>query len=198
MTKKEAMALNTAELIKAFGLVQTSRFVGGKVVYDDRIGARHFPHGISKTTALEVLTPRKQEVLDYFKAQREAEEKARAERRAKIDAIPGLREIQEAQADLALWHDEFERSFDDRYGAGVGGMGVRPKPKYDIAAMKKQYPAAAAYLKAEAESLRANYELAGIGQTALEAIIADPDNYAEALAEMEKAQHEFVNEHIWD
>lgn len=198
MTKQEAIVLDTVGLIKAFGLVQTSRFTNGKTIYEDRIAARHFPRGISKAAAAEILIPRKQEVLDYFKGQREAEEKARAERQAKIDAIPGLREIQNARADLAAWNAEFERSFDSRYGAGVGGMGVRPKPKYDIPAMLEQFPIAAAYLKAEAESMKSNYELAAIGKQALESIINDPEHYTDALAKMEQEHHEFAERHFWD
>ena len=125
-----------------------------------------------------------------------AEEKARKEaaelRRKKIDAIPGLKEIRAAMADLKSWHKEFNDSFRD-----CGGLGVRSKPVYDFDKLCATYPKAAAYLKAEEYADADNYAKSSAGKKALEAIIngADP---AETIAAMEAEWSAYCDKHIWD
>lgn len=119
------------------------------------------------------------------------------ERQAKIAAIPGLKEIQDALVDLAEWHREFELSFDERYGAGCGGHGVRPHPDYDIKAMEAQYPRAAAYLEMQDWSQKEFIEQRIIGKKALEKIIND-DNWEQAVADAKKELDDYITAHIWD
>jgi len=131
------------------------------------------------------------EIKAYLKAEKEEEDRKWQERKDKINAIPGLKEIKAARLDLERWHDEFEDSFRD-----VGGLGVRAKPQYDFAAMYAQYPRAVAYLKAEAESNKNNYRLSAIGKKALEEVIYG--DYQKAIETMEEEIKAFVEEHACD
>ena len=141
---------------------------------------------------LAFMKENKPAIIDYIKSKKEAEEKAYQERKAKIDAIEGLKEIRDAIADLSRWHEEFEESFND-----VGGLGVRPKPDYDIDGMKKKYPREAAYLKAESYEYASHYHKSSLGKDAKEKIINGED-CAEAISEMEQKWKEYCDEHIWD
>lgn len=143
--------------------------------------------------ALPLLKEHKAEIIAYLKKQ-EADRKATVkERQAKINAIEGLTEIKNAIYDLNRWEEEFNASFDD-----VGGLGVRPKPKYDMDALYKKYPVATAYLKAEKEAEKSNYELSNIGKKALNKIIDCPENYIAIIEEMEREIKAFVERHMWD
>ena len=170
-----------------------------RIAIHDQSTLRIFePELCKRDNALEEIRAKKLEIIAYITEQeREAERKA-AERRKKIDAIPGLKEIKDAIDDLDAWNYEFEASFDDRRGAGVGGLGVRPRPTVDIPALKEKYPAAAAYLRAENEAYKTNDELSSIGYRALDAIIEDHTRYAEAMEKMEAEISAFTDRHIWD
>ena len=146
---------------------------------------------VKRDNALETLRAMKPEIIAYIKAEKaEAERKSR-ERAERIAAIEGLKEIKDAIEDLESWRYEFDKSFDD-----VGGLGVRPKPAYDIQAMREKYPRAAAYLRAEKYSLKSNYELSSIGRKALETVIYG--DYTEAMEAMDAELKDFTNRHIWD
>ena len=139
------------------------------------------------------IRSKKAEIIAYLDAQAEAKRKAYEERKAKIAAIEGLKEIRDAKYDLEAWHREWEKSFDH-----CGGLGVRRKPVYDFAALYDKYPVAHAYLLAEGNSYSHNYEVALIGRKALEAIIDDPQNYESAIAEMERELSDFADRHAFD
>ena len=146
---------------------------------------------VKRDNALETLRAMKPEIIAYIKAEKaEAERKSR-ERAERIAAIEGLKEIRDTIEDLNSWRYEFDKSFDD-----VGGLGVRPKPVYDIPSMKEKYPRAAAYLRAEEYSLKSNYELSAIGRKALETVIYG--NYSEAMSTMDAEIKEFTDRHVWD
>ena len=140
----------------------------------------------------EKIVSAKEEIKAILLLKFEEEQRAAEEREAKINAIPGLKEIQAAKTDLQNWHYEFEDSFKD-----VGGMGVRPKPQYDFEALYKKYPRAYAFLKAEAYSRAANYAKAAAGKKALERIINGEECDA-VLSEMESEWSAYCNEHVWD
>lgn len=140
----------------------------------------------------EKIVSAKEEIKTILLREFEAEQLAAEEREAKINAIPGLKEIQAAKTDLENWQYEFEESFKD-----VGGMGVRPKPQYDFEELYRKYPRASAYLKAEAYSRAANYAKASAGKKALERIINGEDCDA-VLEEMESEWSAYCDEHIWD
>lgn len=130
---------------------------------------------------------------DQARAEQEAA-KARAEQEEKIQAIPGLAEIELARADLTAWHEEWEASFD---GEGGGGIGVRPKPKYDLKSMYAQYPKAVAYIKAREYSQSENIAKASAGEAAVRKIL-DGEDYNAAISEMETAWTKYCMDHAWD
>lgn len=144
--------------------------------------------------ALTAIKAAKPEIVATLLAQREAGLRAEQERQAKIDAIPGLREIEAARADLVNWKLEFDASFDGENG---GGVGVRPKPKYDMDALHAKYPRAKAYLNAQDFAESANAAKAAAGRKALEAIINGED-YERAVSAMEAEWKSHVASHIWD
>ena len=145
-----------------------------------------------KDNAIPDIAAAKLEIVKILLAEEENKRKAAEERNARIEAIPGLKEIRAAREDLKRWHDEFEDSFRD-----VGGMGVRPKPQYDFEELYRKYPRASAYLKAEAYSRAANYAKASAGKKALERII-NGEECDTVLSEMEAEWSAYVNDHVWD
>ena len=169
------------ELIERYGLADGAKYGQPGSIRIGNMAA------VKRDNALDELRATKAQVLARFE-EKEAHEKRRKELISQID---GLAEIKAAKEDLALWHEEFEESF-----RNVGGMGVRPKPTYDINAMLEAHPRAAAYLKAEAKSYSANYELASIGAAALEEVIFG--DYTEAMKKMDEAINSFTERHIWD
>lgn len=141
---------------------------------------------------LDEIIASKPQILARLMAEKAKEKKAYAEYCAKLDAITGLKELQTAIDDLNLWHEEYEASF-----AECGGLGVRPKPIYDLEAMRKKFPRAAAYLKAQSYSRAASWAKASAGKEAAEAILNGED-YEQAIAKMEGKWDEYCTAHIWD
>lgn len=151
-------------------------------------------HAIEKIRRDKVedeIRARRDEIIAELKAQKAEKEAAYARRQAKIDAIPGLKQILAAQIDMADWKDEFDRQMETE-----SFRMSRPAPQYDMAAMYAEYPQAAAYLKAKAMSLKSNYELAAIGLDALEMVIEG--NWQEALDFIKAEDAKFVERHMWD
>lgn len=183
------MTLN--KLIKRYGIKLSIEYRDGKRIPTGRLyvadGANAKRYG-----DWEKIVSAKEEIKAILLREFEKEQQAAEERKAKINAIPGLKEIQAAKEDLENWHYEFEDSFKD-----VGGMGVRPKPQYDFEALYKKYPRASAYLKAEVYSRAANYAKAAAGKKALERII-NGEEYDAVLSEMESEWSAYCNEHVWD
>lgn len=141
------------------------------------------------------IMEKKQEILDFFRDEEEkrAEEaEAARKRKEKIDSIEGLKEIQGAIDDMEEWQYEFDKSFED-----VGGLGVRKKPEYDFDEMKRKYPRAAAYIKANEWELSPNYIKSGIGRRAVDKILEGYDSSA-AISDMEKEWSGYCKDHIWD
>ena len=143
---------------------------------------------------LAAIKAAKPEIVAALLAQREAGLRAEQERQAKIDAIPGLREIEAARTDLVNWKLEFDASFDGENG---GGVGVRPKPKYDMDALHAKYPRAKAYLDAMDFAESANDAKSAAGRKALDAIISG-ENYERAVSTMEAEWKSHAASHIWD
>ena len=144
--------------------------------------------------ALAAIKAAKPEIVAALLAQREAGLRAEQERRAKIDAIPGLREIEAARIDLVSWKLEFDASFDGENG---GGVGVSPKPKYDMDAMYAKYTRAKAYLDAQEFAASENDAKSAAGQKALEAII-NGGNYEQAIHTMNSEWSAYCESHLWD
>ena len=147
---------------------------------------------VKRDGAGPLIKAHKPEIIAWLKT-REAEANAAAEvRRAKIAAIPGLAEIRAAQNEVTAWDKEFNRLAESEDGVSV----FRTRPQYDFAAMSAKYPQAAAYLKAESLSLKSNYELAAIGDKALEMVI--DGEWQAALDYIKVENDKFVERHLWD
>lgn len=144
--------------------------------------------------ALAAIKAAKPEIVSMLLEQREAGIRAEQERQKKIATIPGLREIEAARADLVNWKLEFDASFDSENG---GGVGVRPKPKYDMDAMYAQYPCAKAYLDAQEFAASENDAKSAAGKKALDAII-NGENCEQAIAAMNSDWATHCESHLWD
>lgn len=187
---KKYSEMTIAEFVRALNVRRTG---------EDKIGC--YPPKCGRDEIVAYMRANKPAILQYLEeqeaAQARAEQeaaKARAERDAKIQAIPGLAEIERARADLAAWREEWEASFD---GLGGGGIGVRPKPKYDLKAMYDQYPKAVAYINAREYSRSENIAKASAGEVAMKKIL-DGEDYNVAVTEMEAAWAKYCMDHVWD
>ena len=177
--------MNTQEMIQRYKIAlkidEHGQPTGNLIVYH------------ADKTALAAIKAAKPEIVAALLAQREAGLRAEQERQTKIDAIPGLREIEAARADLVNWKLEFDASFDSENG----GVGVRPKPKYDMDAMYAQYPRAKAYLDAQDFAASENDAKSAAGMKALEAII-NGENHEQAIHTMKSEWAAYCNAHLWD
>lgn len=183
MTKEKINGLTTEELVERYDIIIPSKM-------PDKICVRA-TYLLKEDQAESVIVARKQEIMQFIRNKEEAEAKARKEYSDRINAIPGLAEIEAAERDLEKWHAEWDASFND-----VGGLGVRPMPKYDFKAMFEKYPRAAAYLKARKYSEKRNPELSAIGDRALKEVIYG--DYKKAMENLEKENDEFVRRHAFD
>ena len=168
--------MTAAEMIERYALFHR----GG------RIGSQNM-WLVNKDNAIPMIKEHKDEIIKEL--DRRIEMSIR--RDELIDEIEGLKEIRKAMKDLLSWHREFEASFDD-----VGGMGVRNRPQYDIAAMRKEYPRADAYLRAEVMAAKANYSLAAAGKKAMDMVIFG--DYQEANKYMDEQNRKFVEQNCWN
>lgn len=178
--------MNTQELIRRYRIAlkidEHGQPTGNLIVYR------------ADKTALDAIKAAKPEIVSVLLEARETSLRAEQERQKKIDAIPGLREIEAARADLVNWKLEFDASFDGENG---GGVGVRPKPKHDMDAMYAQYPRAKAYLDAQEFAASENDAKSAAGRKALESII-NGENHEQAIAAMNSEWSAYCKKHIWD
>ena len=178
--------MNTQELIHKYRIAlkidEHGQPTGNLVVYR------------ADKAALAAIKAAKPEIVATLLAQREAELRAEQERQAKIDAIPGLREIEAVRADLVNWKLEFDASFDGENG---GGVGVRPKPKYNINTIYAKYPRAKAYLDAQEFAASENDAKAAAGRKALEAII-NGENHEQVIDTMNSEWAAHCEAHLWN
>lgn len=144
-----------------------------------------------KDKAEELIKSKKAEIVAYLKEKKAEKSRAFELRQEKIKSIEGLEEIQDAIEKQVIWRRKFNQAMDSEDGI------LPTKPEDNIAELKQKYPRAAAYLKAESESLKRNHELSEIGKDALERIINGED-YIKVLSDMDKRQHEFCQKHFWD
>jgi hypothetical protein len=143
---------------------------------------------------LSEIKAKKPEILAYLAEQETQKEKAHKEREDKINAIEGLNEIQRA-IDAEI---EYGRAFDHMMEDEDNDGAFPPsKPVANSGELKKQYPRASAYLKAESWSYADHYAKSGAGRRAMERIIESED-YTVVLADMEKEWSAHCEEHIWD
>ena len=148
---------------------------------------------VKKDNAISEIQKRKPEIRAYLEAQKAAAEKAAAERAAKIAAIEGLEEIQNAIDAVMTWKAEFNRQMESE--SGVTSMPTSPADNIDD--LRKQYPRAAAYLDAKGYANATHDVKCSCGKTALEKII-NGDDYAAAIAEMETEWNNYCKDHMMD
>lgn len=118
----------------------------------------------------------KKEIMDVLKARQKAEQAVASKFQDKINAIPGLKEVESAIEDVATW--------------SYARRNKKP-PEYDFQAMEAKYPKAFAYLKARKYERSANRIKAQAGHEAVMKIVNGED-YQVVIAEMEES----VAEHI--
>lgn len=109
----------------------------------------------------------------------------------KGEFIPGLKEIKKAKAELNNWKNKFNASFESEDATPL------PKhPESNLDELMNKYPQASAYLKMEALSNSADYELSSIGDIALEMVV-DGD-WEKAIKYASEKESEFADKHLWD
>ena len=180
---KEAKRMDVKEIIKKYNI---------SLYGEDKIRVDNVTL-LKKDKAEDTVKSKKPEIMAYLKEEKAAEKRAYEERKAKIKDIDGLEEIKNAIEEQIRWREDFNRAMESEDGC----VGMRAKPEDNIAELKQKYPRAAAYIKAESESLKSNYELAAIGKKALEAIINGED-HEKVMEEMEEAHKAFAERHMWD
>lgn len=141
--------------------------------------------------AIDTLKSNKPAIMDRLREMDEARKEATRQYIEKVNSIPGLTEIQEALDAQEEWENKFSEYFDSE---DCGKIPINPN--YDFEAAYKKYPQAHAYLLAEKESLKSNFELADIGKRALKEIIYG--DWKKAIANMKKEKDDFIARHIWD
>lgn len=180
---KGEQAMEVKDLIKKYNLQAIEKDGKMMVFTRARVPAKD----------VEAIKEHRAEILKEILAAKEQEKRSYQERQAKIKAIPGLMEIKDELAKAADWRRRFNASFETESG---GGWGVGPRPQYDFEAAYKKYPQAHAYLIAEREAHKSNYELAAIGRRALEKVING--HWDEAMDDLKREKDEFVDRHAWD
>lgn len=195
MTSKKDLKM----LIKKYA-IQLSPNDANKVLLD----VEHARCSKSEINAdVAVVKDNKPEILAILR-EREAEKEAKKEeelaiarkRAQAIDSIHGLEGIRKASYELDEWRKAYNDSFEG--DEVVGGLGVAPKPNYDISAMLKKYPQAAAYLKIEDAYLSQNVDIGIIGEKYRNMFADNLDAWETVVAEFDQAMDELTNRRLWD
>jgi len=139
-------------------------------------------------TDLQAIKDNKPEILAILIAEKKAKDDAREAREKAIAGIDGLDALRKAIDAEYAYSREVNRRFEDESLSSF--MPGKPASSDDL---KKQYPRAAAYIKAENWTMSGNVDKYSAGQKALERIIND-ENHVTVIAEMEaewsQAAHE--------
>lgn len=149
----------------------------------------------SKPTADDITSIKaaKPEILAELHARKEAEVAANLLAAKKLaENVPGLEILRNARAEWEIYRDRYES-----YIASGNCKGGPAKPTSDIEAIKAQYPAAAAYTKAEGYEMAANYRKSAAGRKAKKAI-ANGMDYTAAIEQMEAEWKAAAQESMWD
>jgi hypothetical protein len=143
-------------------------------------------------TDLVAIKDNKTDIINYLLSKEAEERKAAAERMAKIEAIEGLKELENAIIEWNNYSRSLRNNFDNEYKSSI----LPTAPKVTVDELKKKYPRAAAYLLADNWSLSNNYKKADAGRKALEKII-NGDDYDKAIEEMKAEFTNAIGEN-WD
>lgn len=128
---------------------------------------------------IEEIKAVKPEIIEYVKAEEEAIIKAAQERKAKIEAIDGIKEIENLENEWRNYNSAFARMMNT--GSSVMGVSC---PITKVKDLLTKYPRAAAYRMAQNYSNASNYAKSAAGDEALEKII-NGENHETAITEME-------------
>ena len=138
----------------------------------------------------------KADIIEFIKAEKaakeEAEKKAYEEYKKKVDAIEGLKELQNLIDDWDTYNEAL-REFIENDAIGKAPV----KPDKTIKEVADMYPRAKAYIAAENYHNAAHYVKATAGKKALDAIINGED-YEKAIADMKAEWSSYCEEHMWD
>lgn len=134
------------------------------------------------------------DMVDFVKEHKPEIIECLKEREHKIESIPGLKELEKADAD---W-DYFKHAFNSAFDAENGSiMQTRmQQPDSDPAALRKKYPQADAYLQMKDLANSYDFQLSAIGDRAIEMVI--DGNWQEALEYADREQQKLVEKHLWD
>lgn len=184
-TPQGRMYLLDAELAKADGVIDDVTRLAKAMRYDE-IDAKYFARLGANPSGLTVMT------RDEWDA--EYKRQIQQQRDDLAAAVPGLDTLKAAIADHNRYHREFTAMMEDG-----GNDGARPPKKAtaDLDALRREYPRAAAYLKAEAWQDASHYAKSGAGRRAKARIVAG-DDIDQVLADMEREWSEHCTEHAWD
>lgn len=120
--------------------------------------------------ALKSWENARQEFQNYKK------ETAEKERQHLLENVPGLIILQSAVDQWNYYFEVFNRAMEDEYNDGVS---MPIKPTSDIDQLKKEYPRAAAYVKADNYLMASNFLKSSAGATAMK-ILGDGGPLEEA------------------
>lgn len=177
--------MTAKELIEKYELFEQNGMVGIPNMYMT---------GSNKESLLAEIKARKPEILEELRKKEEEARAAAAERQAKIDAIEGLKEIDDLRDAWAEYHRKFDEMMDDEYNDGVNPP-TPPKQKPED--LMDQYPRAAAYIKARSYAGAANFRKHAAGKKSVDRIINGED-YNKAISDMESEWTAHVRSHAWD
>lgn len=134
-----------------------------------------------------------QEIKEALIEENEQKKAVAALRKARREAIPGVKEIETARAEIDEAFRAFNRAMDSEDGrppAPYTGPGTKE--------LSKRFPEAAALLKAEDWTYSSNYAKAAAVERAVKAILEDGADPIGAIAAMKKEFDDYCHEHMWD
>lgn len=141
---------------------------------------------------LDFVRSHKAEIVDYLKEQEEIKKHEVEEQQAKLNALEGLRELEDAKDAWESYYYWYNR-FIER-----GAEGKAPqKPEANLKELIQKYPRTNAYLNAEAFSFASNYHKAAIGRKAAKRILNGED-YQQVITDMEQEWKDYCNETVCD
>lgn len=139
---------------------------------------------------LAFLQEHKQEIISYLVEKKEREYQ---ESRARLYAIEGLEELEDA---YSAWQEYY--SLFSYYITELGGEGDAPKkPDVSINELIKKYPRARAYMIADSYAQAENDIKVTAGEKAKQRII-NGDDYKQVIDDMKKEWSDYCNESIFD
>lgn len=158
----------------------------------DAVGKRFLAAVIGKNDA--AYNAEIESIREELKAEKAAEEARVQERRAKIEAIEGLKDLERCKEAWDSYHRAFDRMMSDQDNDGAHPP---KRPAQTVEELVAKYPRASAYLTAQSWSGASHYAKSAAGRKALERIINGED-HEQVIAEMKAEWSAYCDEHAWD